>query len=66
MLKKRIIPCLDIKDGTTVKGINFEVQAGTRVGIIGRTGSGKSTLFQSLFRFIEAEEGEILIDNENV
>ncbi len=24
MLKKRIIPCLDIKDGTTVKGINFE------------------------------------------
>ena len=24
MLKKRIIPCLDIKDGRTVKGINFE------------------------------------------
>src|ERR1700750_2281961 len=24
MLKKRIIPCLDIKDGTTVKGVNFE------------------------------------------
>ena len=24
MLKKRIIPCLDIKDGATVKGVNFE------------------------------------------
>lgn len=45
-----------------LKGITFKVNAGTRVGIIGRTGSGKSTFFQSLFRFIEAEEGHILID----
>lgn len=61
-LKLRYAPHLPL----VLKGINFEVQAGTRVGIIGRTGSGKSTLFQSLFRFIEAEEGEILIDNEDV
>jgi ABC-type multidrug transport system fused ATPase/permease subunit len=49
-----------------LKGLNFEVQAGSRVGIIGRTGSGKSTFFQSLFRFIEAEHGQILVDGVNI
>lgn len=48
-----------------LKGITFKVEAGSRVGIIGRTGSGKSTFFQSLFRFIEAEEGSISIDGVN-
>ena len=32
------------------------------MGIIGRTGSGKSTMFQSLFGFLEIEAGDILID----
>ncbi|HEX7673220.1 MAG TPA: ABC transporter transmembrane domain-containing protein [Bdellovibrio sp.] len=49
-----------------LKGITFDIEAGTRVGIIGRTGSGKSTFFQSLFRFIEAEQGRIVIDGVNV
>lgn len=49
-----------------LKGITFEVAAGSRVGIIGRTGSGKSTFFQSLFRFIEAEEGAIEIDGVDI
>jgi ABC-type multidrug transport system fused ATPase/permease subunit len=45
-----------------LKDISFNIMAGSKVGIMGRTGSGKSTLFQSLFRFIELEEGSILID----
>ncbi len=49
-----------------LKGITVSIDAGTRVGIIGRTGSGKSTFFQSLFRFIEAEEGSIVIDGVDV
>lgn len=49
-----------------LKGITFKVEAGTRVGIIGRTGSGKSTFFQSLFRFIEAEQGSIRIDGLDI
>lgn len=49
-----------------LKGITFKVEAGSRVGIIGRTGSGKSTFFQSLFRFIEAEEGHISIDSVDI
>lgn len=49
-----------------LKGISFEVEPGSRVGIIGRTGSGKSTFFQTLFRFIEAEEGSISIDGIDI
>lgn len=49
-----------------LKGIQFQVPPGSRVGIIGRTGSGKSTFFQSLFRFIEAEEGRIVIDGVDI
>jgi len=49
-----------------LKGLNFKLEAGSRVGLIGRTGSGKSTFFQSLFRFIEAESGNIEIDGVNI
>jgi ABC-type multidrug transport system fused ATPase/permease subunit len=38
------------------------VKAGERVGIIGRTGSGKSTLFQAIYRFIHPRSGAILLD----
>ncbi|HET9240831.1 MAG TPA: ABC transporter transmembrane domain-containing protein [Oligoflexus sp.] len=41
---------------------NLVIPAGQKVGIIGRTGAGKSTLFQILFRFIETSEGRVLMD----
>jgi ABC-type multidrug transport system fused ATPase/permease subunit len=43
-------------------GVSFRAAGGTKLGVIGRTGAGKSTLFQALFRFIEPEQGAILID----
>lgn len=49
-----------------LKGVNFRIEGGMRVGIAGRTGSGKTTLFQSLFRFIEIAEGEIRINGINI
>lgn len=49
-----------------LKGLSFKVEAGQKVGIIGRTGSGKSTLFQALYRFIELESGRILIDGVDI
>lgn len=49
-----------------LKGISFDVAAGSKVGIVGRTGSGKSTLFQTLFRFIELEEGQLFIDGIDI
>nr|XP_033792775.1 multidrug resistance-associated protein 7 isoform X2 [Geotrypetes seraphini] len=47
-------------------GVNFTVVPGEKVGIVGRTGSGKSTMFLALFRMFELNEGEILIDNVNI
>ena len=50
----------------SLKNISFKIQGGERVGIVGRTGSGKSTLVQALFRLLEAEDGQIFIDGVDV
>ena len=46
--------------------ISFSIPQGARVGIVGRTGSGKSTVVQTLFRLLEAEHGHIIIDGIDV
>lgn len=45
---------------------SFQIPGGARVGIVGRTGSGKSTVVQTLFRLLEAEEGTLCIDGVDV
>ncbi|XP_065874910.1 ABC transporter C family member 5 isoform X2 [Euphorbia lathyris] len=47
-------------------GVSCSFPGGTKIGIVGRTGSGKSTLIQALFRLIEPVEGKIIIDNIDV
>jgi len=54
----RYRPELDL----VVKNISFTVEGGEKVGIVGRTGAGKSSLTLALFRIIEASEGSITID----
>ncbi|KAJ0970834.1 hypothetical protein J5N97_018793 [Dioscorea zingiberensis] len=49
-----------------LKNITCTFPGRKRVGIVGRTGSGKSTLIQSLFRIVEPREGKILIDNVDI
>lgn len=46
--------------------LNFEIPSGTIVGIVGRTGSGKSSLLLTLCRLIDVLEGDIYIDDVNV
>ena len=49
-----------------LKGISFSVKAGTKIGVCGRTGCGKSSLMLALFRMLEAEEGRITIDGIDI
>jgi ATP-binding cassette subfamily B protein len=46
-----------------VKDLSFEIKAGESLGIIGRTGAGKSTILQLLTRSLEADSGQIFIDD---
>uniref|UniRef100_A0AAY4BRS6 Multidrug resistance-associated protein 1 n=1 Tax=Denticeps clupeoides TaxID=299321 RepID=A0AAY4BRS6_9TELE len=49
-----------------IRNINVIIEGGEKVGIVGRTGAGKSSLTLGLFRIIEASEGEIRVDGVNI
>lgn len=49
-----------------LKGLTFAVGSGERVGVVGRTGAGKSSLTLALFRFLEAQSGSIRVDGLDI
>ncbi|NCV29653.1 MAG: ABC transporter ATP-binding protein [Rhodobacteraceae bacterium] len=49
-----------------VDNLILRVEAGQKVGLVGRSGAGKSTLFKLLLRFYDAESGQILIDGQDI
>ena len=49
-----------------VKGLNFELKRGETLGIIGATGSGKSTMIRALMRYYDVSEGAIEIDGVDI
>ncbi|RVD86189.1 uncharacterized protein DFL_004478 [Arthrobotrys flagrans] len=49
-----------------LKGITFDVKPRERVGVVGRTGAGKSSLTLAIFRFLRAREGSIVIDGLDI
>ncbi|RID62880.1 hypothetical protein BRARA_E01922 [Brassica rapa] len=49
-----------------LKGITLDIKGGEKVGVVGRTGSGKSTLIQVLFRLVEPSGGRIIIDGIDI
>ena len=55
-----------IKNRKTIDNVSFEIKAGETLGIVGKTGAGKSTLANLLTRLYDTESGEILIDGINV
>lgn len=58
----RYRPGLDL----VVKGINADLHSAEKVGIVGRTGAGKSSLTLALFRMVEPAEGRIVVDGLDI
>jgi ATP-binding cassette subfamily B multidrug efflux pump len=52
--------------GGVLRGINLDIQAGERIGLIGRSGAGKSTLVNLLLHFFDPASGRILIDGQDI
>ncbi|WYZ44130.1 hypothetical protein EsH8_VII_000566 [Colletotrichum jinshuiense] len=49
-----------------LKGLSFSVKQNERIGVVGRTGAGKSSLTLALFRFLEARSGSIHVDGLDI
>ena len=49
-----------------LSNISFEINSGEQIGVVGRSGGGKSSLVQTLFRVLEAESGTIKIGNVDI
>jgi ATP-binding cassette subfamily C (CFTR/MRP) protein 10 len=50
----------------SLRGVSFSTRPAEKIGVVGRTGAGKSSLFMALFRLTEISGGEILIDTVNI
>jgi len=51
---------------TIIDKVSFTVPAGKSVGLVGQTGSGKSTIMRLLYRFYDITDGQILIDGQDI
>ena len=54
------------KQKQVLENFQLDIQSGEKVGLVGRSGAGKSTMVNLLLRFYEVQQGEILIDGQNV
>ena len=54
------------RDELSIEKLNFKIKAGEAIGIIGPSGVGKSTIFESLLRFYDGNSGDILINKKSI
>lgn len=55
------------EDGVEVlKNVNFDINPGETIALVGPTGAGKTTIVNLISRFYDVQKGQVLIDNENV
>lgn len=55
-----------LKSATLFKDLNLSIPAGQRVGLVGRSGSGKTTITNLLLRFLDINGGSITIDDQDI
>jgi ATP-binding cassette subfamily C (CFTR/MRP) protein 1 len=55
-----------VRGDVTLREISVMINPGEKIAVVGRTGSGKTSLVLSLFRFLETVEGMILVDGEDI
>ena len=53
-------------DKNVLENINFKIKKGETIGIVGKTGSGKTTLIKQLLRLYPVEKGSLLLDNQGI
>ena len=49
-----------------LRGLNVTFTGGHKIGVVGRTGSGKSTIMMCLLRILEAADGKIILDGRDI
>ncbi len=55
-----------VEDNEVFNDLNLKIKAGEKIGLVGHSGSGKSTITKMLLRFVDIKNGEILIDGQNI
>ncbi len=53
-------------DNRVIDGLSLHIRAGEKIGLVGRSGAGKSTIVNLLLRFYDVEQGRILIDGQDI
>jgi len=60
---RHVIMKYNIDQKPALDDVTFQINSNEKIGIVGRTGSGKSSLLATLFRTVNLSDGQILIDN---